>query len=58
MASEWGTTESAGWERLAKGGVETYKVHACHHNIWEPPQVELLARQLEACIEKAQEHTA
>ena len=43
-----------GWGDLVTGGVEIYPVAAAHYNLLLEPYVQLLAQQLQLCIDKAQ----
>lgn len=41
-----------GWEELAEGGVEEYEVPGNHRGILQEPNVQILARQIRACIDR------
>lgn len=43
-----------GWGKLAAGGVEIYEIPAVHWNLMQEPSVQLLAKQLTACLNKVQ----
>ena len=42
-----------GWARVATGGVEVHQVPGEHMTMMHQPQVEELARQLRACLDRA-----
>ena len=42
-----------GWTTLARGGVEVHEVPGDHHTMIVEPNVQVLAAELSACIEKA-----
>ena len=46
---------SAGWRDLAGGELEIYEVPGDHNNMLEEPQVRVLARQLNACLDKSRQ---
>ncbi|NEP09968.1 MAG: amino acid adenylation domain-containing protein [Symploca sp. SIO2C1] len=54
-SSEWRVRNSGKLESLAVGGVETHEIHGYHHNLFEEPQIQVLAEKLKACLDKAQE---
>ena len=41
------------WSKVAKGGIDTYEIPGDHVTMLAKPQVESLARQLNACLKKA-----
>ncbi|MCK4359258.1 MAG: amino acid adenylation domain-containing protein [Candidatus Cloacimonetes bacterium] len=43
-----------GWEKLATGGIEIYKVPGNHESIWNEPNLKVLAKKLSVCLDKAQ----
>jgi len=43
-----------GWGRLAKGGVVIHDVPGHHHSMFEEPNIQVVAEQLQACLDKAQ----
>lgn len=45
----------AGWNFLARGGVEIHNIPGNHLDIVKEPYVQVLAEKLKACIEQAQE---
>jgi amino acid adenylation domain-containing protein len=46
-------TESAGWERIARGGVRVHRVPGSHFTLVREPQAAALARALERCLAPA-----
>ena len=44
----------AGWTELARGGLQIFEIPGGHVSIMSEPQVQVLAEQLTACIDKAQ----
>ena len=43
-----------GWGGLARGGLEIKEIEGFHANILQEPYVQLLAQQLKACLDQAQ----
>jgi thioesterase domain-containing protein len=41
-----------GWSRLAQGGIETRTLPGDHYGLLRPPEVELLARELTAHLDR------
>lgn len=44
----------AGWQSLAAGGLEVYEIPGGHVSILAEPQVRVLAKHLQACLDRAQ----
>jgi thioesterase domain-containing protein len=44
----------AGWKELAVGGLDIYEIPGGHVSILAEPQVSVLARYLEACLDQSQ----
>jgi thioesterase domain-containing protein len=42
------------WDEMAAGGVETLVISSGHEKMLDEPQVQVLARELRECLEKAQ----
>jgi thioesterase domain-containing protein len=40
-----------GWEKIARGGLDAYEIPGNHINIVREPSVELLGKQMEACLD-------
>jgi acyl-CoA synthetase (AMP-forming)/AMP-acid ligase II/thioesterase domain-containing protein/acyl carrier protein len=51
---EYHHNSQMGWAELAGGGLEIYEISGHHHSIIVEPHVRLLAKQLSACLHKAQ----
>jgi len=47
---------TSGWSELAAGGVEVHQVPGNHLTMLREPHVQVVAKQLRKCIEKAQGH--
>lgn len=43
-----------GWEKLAIGGIEIYKVPGNHESIWNELNIQVLVKKLSVCLNKAQ----
>ena len=54
-SSEWRVRNSGKLESIATGGFETHEIHGYHQNLFEEPQIQVLAEKLQACLDKAQE---
>jgi len=55
VSSEWRLRNSGKLESLAGGGLETHEIHGYHKNLFEEPQILVLAEKLKACLDNAQE---
>jgi amino acid adenylation domain-containing protein len=53
---EWEHDPQLGWEDLATGGLVIHDVPGNHLTLIQEPNVRALAEQLNACLEKAQDH--
>jgi thioesterase domain-containing protein len=51
-------TESAGWERLARGGVRVHVLPGSHFTLVREPQATALGREVEQCLRPAAEPDA
>jgi len=49
-----GQDPTLGWGKLAKGGVEIYPISGHHLNCLRRPHVEIVAKQLKACLNQIQ----
>ena len=52
FASEWRVKEVSAFTQLATGQIEIYEIQGYHDNLFVTPQVEMLGKQLRACLEK------
>jgi aspartate racemase len=52
-AVEAGKGVCYGWEVLAEGGVEVHEIPGTHLKMVEEPNVQILARELRACIDRS-----
>ena len=47
------THQVSTWSDIASGGVELHQIPGQHMNILRPPQVQILAKKLSACLSQA-----
>jgi amino acid adenylation domain-containing protein len=53
-----GNSAKAFWQKRIEGDLDVYDLPPCHHlDIFEMPQVEVLAQKLKTCLERAQNQT-
>jgi thioesterase domain-containing protein len=46
---------TAGWDKIAAGGLQIYEVPGDHKHLLVPPNVSAVARQLKVCLERNQD---
>jgi hypothetical protein len=51
-SAAWSNLLVKNWDRMAKGGVETFKIPGNHFTIFEEPEVKGLAKKVNECLLK------
>ncbi|NEP14721.1 MAG: amino acid adenylation domain-containing protein [Symploca sp. SIO2C1] len=56
LCSEWLSRNPAKLKKIADKGLEMHEIPGYHQNIFEEPQILVLAEKLKACLDQAQQH--